>query len=51
MAEQTDNGRFISEAGVCIAVVCKDTKYYIEDGSSATQNMLVAATALGLCLC
>ncbi len=51
VADQTDNGRFISEAGACIAVVCKDTKYYIEDGSAATQNMLVAAAALGLGSC
>jgi len=51
VAEQTDNGKFISEAGACIAVVCKDTKYYIEDGSAATQNILVSARALGLGSC
>lgn len=51
IAEQTDNGKFIGDAGACIAVVCKDTKYYIEDGSAATQNILVSARALGLGSC
>ena len=51
VAEQTDNGKFISEAGAWIAVVCKDPKYYIEDGSAATQNILVSARALGLGSC
>jgi len=46
-----DYGKFISQAPVCIAVLCQDTKYYLEDGSAATQNMLVAAHALGLGSC
>jgi nitroreductase len=50
-AEICDYGKFISQAPVCIAVLCKDTKYYLEDGSAATQNMLVAAHALGLGSC
>ncbi len=44
-------GKFISRAPVCIVVLCQDTKYYLEDGSAATQNMLVAAYALGLGSC
>ncbi len=51
VAEQTDHGKFISEASACIAVVCKDSKYYLEDGSAATQNILVSANALGLGSC
>ncbi|MCA1901018.1 MAG: nitroreductase family protein [Candidatus Hydrogenedens sp.] len=51
VAETTDHGKFISEAGACIAVICKDTKYYIEDGSAATQNILISANALGLGSC
>ena len=51
IAELADTGRFIADATACIAVVCKDTKYYIEDGSAATQNLLVAARALGLASC
>ncbi|MBN2290332.1 MAG: nitroreductase family protein [Candidatus Glassbacteria bacterium] len=46
-----DYGKFISQAPVCIVVLCRDTKYYLEDGSAATQNMLVAAHALGLGSC
>ena len=46
-----DYGKFIDQAPVCIVVLCKDTKYYLEDGSAATQNMLVAAHALGLGSC
>ena len=51
LAEICDYGKFISQAPVCIVVLCKDTKYYLEDGSAATQNMLVTAHALGLASC
>lgn len=51
IAETTDHGKFIKDAGACIVVVCKDTKYYLEDGSAATQNILVAGRALGLGTC
>ena len=46
-----DTGRFIADAPVCIAVFCRDTKYYIEDGSAAIENILLAARAheLGSC--
>lgn len=47
----TDHGKFIAEAGACIAVLCHPTKYYLEDGCAATENMLLAATALGLHSC
>jgi nitroreductase len=45
------NGPFIAEAPVCVALFCKDTKYFLEDGSAATENMLVAAAALGVQSC
>jgi len=51
LAATTDHGPFIADAGACIVVLCKDTKYYLEDGSAATVNMLVAAHALGLGTC
>jgi len=51
IAAMTDYGPFIADAPVCIAVLATDTKYYLEDGSAATQNMLVAAHALGLGAC
>ena len=51
IAGLTDYGKFIAEAPVCIAVFCKDTKYYLEDGCAASENILVAAWALGLSSC
>ena len=51
IAGMTDYGPFIADAPVCIAVLCTDTKYYLEDGSAATQNILLAAHALGLGAC
>lgn len=51
VADATDHGRFIAEAAACIAVITQTTKYYLEDGSAATQNMLVAANAHGVGTC
>ena len=51
LADATDYGRFIAEAPACIVVLCKETKYFLEDGCAATENLLVAATALGLGCC
>ena len=44
-------GRFIAQAPVCVVVFCKDTKYYLEDGCAAVENILLAATALGVQSC
>jgi len=46
-----DNGSFIKDSNCCIAVFSKDTKYYLEDGSAATENILIAAPGLGLAGC
>ncbi len=51
IAAAADFGRFIVHAAVCIVVLCKDTKYYLEDGCNASQNILVAARAHGLGAC
>lgn len=51
IADISDYGKFIEQAAVCIAVFCQDAKYYLEDGSAATQNMLNAARAHGLGSC
>lgn len=45
------SGSFIKGAAACIAVFCKDTKYYLEDGCAATENILLAAAELGLGAC
>lgn len=51
IAETTDYGKFIAGAPACVVVLCQDTKYYLEDGSAATQNILLAARAHGLGAC
>ena len=51
LAELTTYGRFIAQAPVCVIVFCRATWGYLEDGSAATQNMLVAAAALGVQSC
>ena len=51
IASLAENGRFAASAKACIAVFCNDTKYYLEDGCAATENILLAATALGIGSC
>jgi nitroreductase len=44
--------QWMEKAGAIIAIVLDPaTKYWLEDGSAAVQNMLVAATALGYGSC
>ena len=51
LADLADYGKFIADAPACIIVISKPTRYYLEDGSAATTNMLLAAAALGLGTC
>ncbi|MFA6358100.1 MAG: nitroreductase family protein [Candidatus Omnitrophota bacterium] len=51
LAQAAENGRFIAQAAACIVVFSIDTKYFLEDGSAATCNILLAATALGIGSC
>lgn len=51
IGELAENGRFIASCKACIAVFSSDTKYYLEDGCAATQNILIAATSLGIASC
>jgi nitroreductase len=51
LASVTDFGKFIKKAPVCIAVFTKETKYYLEDGCAAVENILLAATGLQLGAC
>ena len=46
-----ENGKFMAQAAACIAVFSVQTKYFLEDGSAATCNILLAATALGIGSC
>ncbi len=45
------NGSFIKDARACIVLFCQDTKYYLEDGCAATENILLAAADLNLGAC
>ncbi len=45
------NARFMATAAACIAVFSKDTKYYLEDGCAAIENILLAAAELGIGAC
>ena len=52
LGETADHGRFIKEAAACFAVFCeKDQKYYLEDGSAATMNIIYACAAKGIGTC
>jgi len=47
----TPNGPFIKSCGACVVVLCKDTRYYLEDGCAAVENILLAARALSIGSC
>lgn len=51
LAELTDFGKHIAQSAACIVVFCRDTKYYLEDGSAATTNICNAAWAFGVASC
>ncbi len=51
IAALTSYGRFIAQAPACVAVFCRATTYYLEDGAAASQTILLAATAHGLGSC
>ena len=52
ISELTDYGKFIKDSAVCFAVFAySTTKYFLEDGSAATENILLACTAHGIASC
>ena len=51
IAALTDYGQFIADAGALIVVFTRDTTYFIEDGAAATENILIAATAMDIQSC
>ena len=51
VASITDYGKFIAGAAALIVVYCKEGKYYLEDGCAAVENILLAATSIGLGTC
>lgn len=52
IAETADHGKFIKGAVACFVVFCeKGQKYYLEDGSAATMNIIYACAAKGIGTC
>jgi nitroreductase len=52
MAKLAESGPHIARAAACIGVFCRqEAKYALEDGCAATENILLAATSLGLGTC
>jgi len=51
IADLADHGKFIADAAACIIVCCEDSKYYLEDGCSASENILLAAKSFGIGSC
>ncbi len=52
IAQKATYGRFIADAPACVAVFGKKgEKYFLEDCSAATQNIMVAAKAHGIGSC
>lgn len=46
-----ENTAFLGNVPVCIAVFCRESEHSLESGCASVQNLLVAATALGLGSC
>lgn len=51
LADLAENARFLAQAKACIAVFSAETKYYLEDGCAATENILLSATDQGIGSC
>jgi len=51
LSDLGQNAKPLAGAAACIVVFCADSNYFLEDGSAATCNILLAATALGIGSC
>ncbi len=51
LPELTGHAQFIATSAACILVICKPTSHYLEDGSAASEHILIAAHAHGLGAC
>ena len=51
LTELIPTGPFLKDASNGIVIYCSDTKYYLEDGVAATENILLAASDLGIGAC
>jgi nitroreductase len=51
LADVMVHSKFAADSGVCVVVFCEEVDYYLEDGSAAIQNIMVAGRALGIDTC
>lgn len=52
ISEKATYGKFIKDAAACVVVYCdKDNRHHLEDGSAATENIMLAAKAYGISSC
>jgi nitroreductase len=52
IADLAPNGNFIADSTACFAVFGeKQETYYLEDGCAATENLILALQAYGVCSC
>jgi nitroreductase len=51
LGEIATSGSFVKDAASAIVIFCHETKYYLEDGCAATENILLAASDLGIGAC
>ena len=52
IAGLAENGKFIADSAVCFAVFGeKQEPYYLEDACAATENLILALQAYGICSC
>ena len=52
IAGLTDHGKFIADCPVCFAIFGeKSETYYLEDCCAATENLILALQAYGVCSC
>lgn len=47
----TDHGKFIKDCSCCVVVLSHPTKYFLEDGSAATMNIIHAAESFAIKSC
>jgi nitroreductase len=51
IAAAAEYGRFIAKAGACVAIACSESETMLEDASAAAENIIIAASSLGLGSC
>ncbi|MBP1606383.1 MAG: nitroreductase [Acidobacteria bacterium] len=51
LAAIVEHAPFLAQAPVCVAVFCAGSEFWVEDGSAAIENLLLAAHAHGLGAC